>query len=350
MGRAKNEGATVIQRVCILVSIWISSLQLATHLYAQLSAKPDATAATAELLLVLGAAGEEQYRTEFDQAAKAWQTIAQDNGWSCTTISEDRSLQPGHSAPESPPTHRQQIESHLTNLPTSATQLWIVLIGHGTTGSSGAKFNLVGPDLSAGDLKGWLSDKSLPVTIVNCSSSSAPFLVELSGKNRTVVSATRSGAEVNYSRFGGRLAAALLDESSDLDHDREISLLEAFLKASNETDRFYKSEARLTTEHALLDDNHDRLGTPASFYQGLRVNRSAVGGKPIDGQQATRQIIRSLPGALRMTVQQSAARHSIEQQIDQLRSNRSWLSEGEYYDALEKLLLELAALYQAAEL
>jgi hypothetical protein len=31
---------------------------------------------------------------------------------------------------------------------------------------------------------------------------------------------------------------------------------------------FYEADGRLATEHALLDDNGDSLGTPADFFRG----------------------------------------------------------------------------------
>ena len=42
----------------------------------------------------------------------------------------------------------------------------------------------------------------------------------------------------------------------------EAGALEAFLFASRKTTEFYKAENRLATEHALIEDNGDGLGTP----------------------------------------------------------------------------------------
>ena len=66
--------------------------------------------------------------------------------------------------------------------------------------------------------------------------------------------------------------------SADLDKDGQTSLLEAFLIASKQTADYYKSQARLSSEHALIDDNADGKGTPADWFEGTRLTR-----KPKDG-------------------------------------------------------------------
>ena len=77
-----------------------------------------------------------------------------------------------------------------------------------------------------------------------------------------VVTATRSGSELNFARFGQYLADAIGDPQADLDKDGQVSLLEAFLMASGRVAEFYRTRIELATEHALIDDNGDRLGTP----------------------------------------------------------------------------------------
>ena len=109
--------------------------------------------------------------------------------------------------------------------------------------------------------------------IVNCASASGPFVNRLSGENRIVVTATKSGTEHNYARFGEYFARAIASPDSDLDHDDEVSVHEAFLRASAEVRQFYETEDRILTEHALIDDNGDGKGTPASMFRGMRAQR-----------------------------------------------------------------------------
>src|SRR4029453_6684986 len=114
-------------------------------------------------------------------------------------------------------------------------------------------------------------------------SASGAWLKPMSGKDRIVVTATKSGAEINYSRFGGYFASAIGDPSGDLDKDGQTSVLEAWLSASQGVADFYKSEGRLATEHSLLEDNADGLGTPASWFSGIRAVKKPKGNSVPDG-------------------------------------------------------------------
>ena len=164
--------------------------------------------------------------------------------------------------------------------------LWLVLLGHGTFDGHDAKFNLRGEDFSDTELAQWLRPCVRPLAVIDCSSASAPFLNRLSGKNRVIITATRSGSEIQYSRFGDYISSSIADPAADLDKDGQTSLLEAFLTASSRTAEFYKREGRLATEHSLLDDNGDGLGISADWFDGLRPTHAARNGAPLDGPYA----------------------------------------------------------------
>ena len=115
--------------------------------------------------------------------------------------------------------------------------------------------------------------------MINCASSSAPFINRLSAPDRVVVTATKSGYELNYARFGDYLSAPSPTPAADLDKDEQTSLLEAFLLASGRVAEFYEQEARLATETALIDDNGDGQGTPAAWFRGVRAVRRAKTGR-----------------------------------------------------------------------
>ena len=164
--------------------------------------------------------------------------------------------------------------------------LWIVLIGHGTYDGREAKFNLRGPDVTDLELSQWLDADQAAGRGARLHLGQRPVPQPALGPNRVVVTATKSGDELNFARFGQYLAEAIADPNADLDKDGQVSLLEAFLTASNRVGEYYKTHAQLATEHALLDDNGDRLGTPADWFRGVRATKRAKDGAPLDGLRA----------------------------------------------------------------
>ena len=85
------------------------------------------------------------------------------------------------------------------------------------------------------------------------------------------MTATRNGAEQYNTLFGGYFVEALTSETADTDKNKRISVLEAFRFAKGEVAKAYEREGLLATEHALLDDNGDGLGTPPDWFSGVRV-------------------------------------------------------------------------------
>ena len=290
------------------------------------------------ILIVVGAAGEEEYGKSFAQWAGLWETAGAHAGGKAVTIG----LKTNGAA-----TDHELLEQALIAEPKeTAAELWLVLLGHGTFDSKEAKFNLRGPDVSAAELAKWLEPFKRPLAVINTASASGPFLNSLSGPRRVIVTATKSGSEQNYSRFGQFISQAIGGTEADLDKDGQTSLLEAYLFAARETAEFYTSEGRLATEHALLDDNGDGLGTPASWFRGVRAVKKAGEGAALDGLKAHQvHLIRSAADS-QMPPETRARRDDLEVAISRLREAKPTLDEAEYYRQLEKLLLEMAALYE----
>jgi hypothetical protein len=222
------------------------------------------------------------------------------------------------------------------------------MIGHGTFDGREAKFNLRGPDVTDLELSRWLGPIKRPVVVLDCTSASAPFLNRLSGPGRIVVAATKSGHEVNHARFGRYLAESIAGPNADLDKDGQVSLLEAYLTASHRVADDYKAQARLATEHALLDDNGDRLGSPAEWFRGVRATRRAKDGAALDGARAHQLHLvpsdreRGAPTEIRRR------RDQIELSVAALRDQKPKLDEEDYYRRLEALMVELGRLYRDA--
>jgi hypothetical protein len=303
------------------------------------AAEGPAAAATerATVIAVAGAPGEVEFAPDFMLQLGAWTKVS--------AQAEAKHVAIGGEAMGNE-TDRDRLKHALeAEAKTGTGELWLVLIGHGTFNGKEAKLNLRGPDVSATELAEWLKPFQRPMAIIDTTSSSAPFLARLAAPKRVIVSATRSGNEQNYARFGKFLAEALADPKSDLDKDGQISLLESFLSASHRTAEFYKTEGRLATEHAILDDNGDGLGTPADWFRGVLAVKRTRDGAALDGVRAHQfHLVRSA-AEQQLSPEVRARRDQLEQQISALRERKEKLNEEKYFQELEKLLLELAALY-----
>ncbi len=293
------------------------------------------------VIVAVGAPGEEDYGKDFSQWAAHWQDAAKRGHAKSVVI--------GLSTNETI-SDREQLQQAIETEPKEGAELWIVLIGHGTFNGKEAKFNLRSNDVSSVELAGWLQPFSRPLAVINAASASAPFLKELSHTNRAIVTATRSGSEINYTRFGRYISEAISGLDSDLDKDGQTSLLEAFLMASRRVKEFYDSEGRLATEHSLIDDTGDGLGTPPDWFRGIRATKSSRSGAQLDGFRAHQfHLVRS-EAELKLTPEVRAKRDRVEFSINQLRETKPNVPEDDYYQELESYLLELARLYERAEI
>lgn len=304
------------------------------------------------MIVVAGAPGEAEFAPDFVQQIEAWTKVSAQakakhvaiGGGAFLTIQAEGVVNLQSPAGGKP--DRERLKEALEAEPkTGPGELWVVLVGHGTFDGREAKLNLRGPDVSANDLAEWLKPFERPMAVIDTTSSSAPFLAKLASPKRVVISATRSGHEQNYARFGKFLAEALADIKSDLDKDGQISLLESFLSASHRTSEFYKTEGRLATEHALIDDNGDALGTPADWFRGVLATKRAREGAPVDGTRAHQfHLVRSA-AEQQLSPELRERRDKLELQLAELRGRKSKLNEEKYYQELEKLLVELATVY-----
>jgi hypothetical protein len=290
------------------------------------------------VVVVVGAAGTSEYATQFATWADLWQQACGKNNAEFIAIGRDDS---------NAVSDYDSLQKVLTGRSEQATAaLWLVLIGHGTFDGRTAKFNLRGPDVSARELAEWLRPVRRPIAVINTASASAPFLKELSAPGRIVITATRSGFEQSYTRFGQYLAEAILAPQADLDKDGQTSLLEAFLTASHAVSQFYSAAGRLATEHALLDDNGDGLGTPADWFRGLRPVQKAGDSASLDGHRAHQLHLLHSPREAGVPPELRARRDQLELAVLELRDAKTSLPEAEYFSKLETLLLEIARIYE----
>jgi hypothetical protein len=295
------------------------------------------TNAQRSLVIVIGAPGEPEYGEQFAASADLWKRAGTNGGFNISVIGESANTE----------NDRAELLGVLTNeVPKSEDDLWLVFIGHGTFDGRAAKFNLRGPDISAEQLAATLKPCKRPLAVIDCASASGPFLNALSAPGRVVITATRSGDENNLTRFGNYLARDVADPAADLDKDGQTSLLEAFLMASRQVDDFYKEAGRLATEHPLLDDNGDGLGTPADFFHGVRAVKKAANGKTVDGVRAHQMNLVRSQNEQELSPDLRARRDELEAQLSALRDQKKQMKEDDYYDRLEAILSETAKLYE----
>ena len=212
----------------------------------------------------------------------------------------------------------------------------VTIIGHGTFDGTEYKMNLPGPDMTAIELATLLD--RVPAArqlVVNMTSASGASLASLRKKERAVITATKSGNEKNATVFARFWVESMRDPAADSDKNEVISALEAFRYAEQKTVKFYESQNRLATEHALLEDTGTGDGArlpSAQNGQGLVASRF-----PLLRIGAAQAAYRD-PAKLALLQR----KENLEQQIDQLKYQKAAIPAQEYRSRIQVLLTELA--------
>ena len=318
-----------MKSMLLIAALWVARTVLA-------AAEPERPS----VILVVGAGGEEKYADLFSKWAANWRTAAEEGAVKLETVGI------GEDADGDRARLKFFIESEPADSP---HELWIVLLGHGTSDSREPKFNLRKDDIGVSEFADWLRRFKRTTVVVCGFSASGAWLKPLAASERIVITATRSGSENNFARLGGYLAQSIAEREADVDKDGETSLLEAWLVASRKVSDFYKEEGRIATEHSLLDDNGDGLGTPADWFRGVRAVKRAKDGAAPDGIRAQQiRLVRSseeraLPPELRRE------RDALERELAALRDRKEAMKEGDYFRELENVLLKLARIYKGRQ-
>ncbi|MEE9321639.1 MAG: hypothetical protein V3U76_14420 [Granulosicoccus sp.] len=202
----------------------------------------------------------------------------------------------------------------------------LVLLGHGSVDARNWRFNLTGPDLTTEDLVSALATvNATRQVIIVAASASGALLKILEQPGRVVITATKSGGELNAVRFPGWLAEAMGSTKADTDRNEILTVAEAFRYANQKTREYYEERKLLASEHARLsgDDAGSitlvRLGSLAKASDDLAV------AKLLD------------------------ERLILEESFRQLRARKSELPIDDYYQQLETLLLSIATLQQSID-
>ena len=299
------------------------------------------SSARQELIVVIGAPGTDEYRATFESWAARWKVAAERAAADCTMI--------GAVEPSSADLEELTVALAASIAVETTEPLWIVFIGHGTFDGRTASLNLNGPDISSQRMAEMLRSAKRPIAFIVCASCSSPFINALSAPDRIVISATKDGSQIQYSRFGDAMSQAVGGLDADINRDGQTSLLEAWLFASRRTAEFYVTEGRLATEHALLDDNGDSKGTRAEVYEADRLKTNIENADQLDGNLASRWHLVRSDEERRLTPEQRRTRDGLEQQLEGLRRRKDKLAESEYLLQLEVILVPLARLYESID-
>jgi len=304
-------------------------------------AEPKKEVGRSHVIVVVGAAGERKYGEMFGNWAMRVKEASKRAGAKFSMIGINESAKSKDI---------EQLQDVLSKADAKSThELWLVLIGHGTYTSRFAKFNLRGPDLAANQLDEWLDPFERPLAIINCSSCSAPFLKQLMAPNRVIVSATKSGNESTFTQFGDFFTAGLAGDGADLDKDEQVSLLELFLTASKSVYAHYEQNSELATEHALIDDNGDGLGTRAEWFRGVRATKKPSGGGSVDGYRAHQIHLLRSEFEKKLSPELRAERDRLEMALIRHRDRKKRLKEDLYYSQMESILIQISRIYAQAE-
>jgi hypothetical protein len=213
----------------------------------------------------------------------------------------------------------------------------VVLIGHGNLDANGAKFNLVGPDLDAAQWGGLLASLPGRLVFVNATGASFPFLEQLSGPNRIVITATDSTAQRFDTVFPELFVKAVDDPATDQDRNGRLSLWEVFTATSAAVRQYYEQRGQLATERALLDDNGDRVGREAGApgQDGALARTTYLDADPVDAATD--------PEVAALLTRQRA----LEEQAEALKLRKPVMPPAQWEAQFEKLMIELARVSRA---
>lgn len=221
-------------------------------------------------------------------------------------------------------------------------QLFIFMTGHGTFDGDWGRFNLVGRDLRDIDYAQLLANLPIKrIVVVNTSSASGPFIRKLSGEQRVIITATKSGRQHYETNFADFFLDALASRQADLDKDNRVSLLEAFKYARSSQDKWFEENRRLRAEHPLLDDNGDGEGSQdfEDSKDGLLAGRVYLAAVPEEVQETLENIDSGVASPQDKLLLEKL---KLQQEIEDLRARKSQLGEGEYKKQSQELLIRLA--------
>ena len=287
-------------------------------------------------VVITGASGGEVYAKKYAQVRTAFVATLRDTfGYQVDHLfilaeQEDKTVQKATREAV------QRVFGDLRKRMTKDDQLLVFLVGHGTlSDGSGedAKFNLVGPDLSASEWADLIKPLPGRLVFVDTTGGSFPFLHKIAGRGRVVLTATDSAAQQFETVFPEFFVRAFDDDAADTDKSGRVSIWEAFQYASAAVRLWFEQKGELQTERPLLDDTGGGVGREAD----------APG---VDGALARTTYLEPEP-ALELPSDAALAglvrrRAALETALEELKARKESLPPDQYATELEAILTELA--------
>jgi hypothetical protein len=285
-------------------------------------------------LIVTGASGGEAYAAKYTQWRTALTTTLRDT----FKYAPERILLLAETEEDgAQKATRENVHRVLTDLRKRLAkddQLLVLLIGHGTSlDGEEAKFNLVGPDLTATEWSELVKPIPGRLVFVNTTGASFPFLRRIASRGRVVLTATDSAAQQFETVFPEHFVKAFDDPAADLDKNGRVSMWEAFTYASSGVRQSFEQKGQLPTERPLLDDTGAGIGreaqnpgTDGAVARITYLEPDAALALPADSALATLM----------------KRRAELDSLLEELKARKESTPPDQYDADLEKLLIEIA--------
>ena len=270
--------------------------------------------ASASGLVVTGIGGDSEYEEQFLSQGK----VVVDALRSIGDTEDDFVLLQSEDAT------REAVLAQLERIASEADDaFYLVLIGHGTVDAETWRFNLPGEDLTTEDLVAALAPiESSNQLLVLGTSASGAVLEILSQPGRHVVTATKSGGELNAVRFPEYLAKAMETAVADTDRNEILTLAEVFRYTNEQTQKYYEDQKLLASEHARLTGD-----SPARLALARLGSLRTAKDDPVVAALLDKRLV-------------------LEESFLALKEKKSTMDTADYYAELETVLLSIARLQQ----
>ncbi|MYC75844.1 DUF3857 domain-containing protein [Candidatus Poribacteria bacterium] len=267
------------------------------------------------VLIIGGVAGEKSFYDAFwDATSRFHELLTTEYGYTpdqITFLFEDTgdTHQSGQGALErvDAESNREQVLTAFDQLAKTlqpSDRFLLFMLGHASrTGRGSIKFNLRGRDITEAEYVTLINNVPTENQILIFGFPySARFVPQLSAPGRIIL--TSSSPNEGYSLqagFGDIFVDAFSTADNDINGDRDISVLEAFLSLQTRTKEWYENDGTIQSEHPHLDDNGDGNATrnltidpEASRVEG--TDDGALAGKSFLGKRRS-----ALPDSQRLS-------------------------------------------------